>query len=136
MQRVNALALLVVLAFSYTAHISAAPAPAATVAAAPAPSVVLTNTFQSANISKPDALVRRVEAGVSVPANPTGLVCVIHLAGQGLMGPVDATSLDPSTQATGLKNASIQCTGDDSAIIEGGSALAQFVGNFSGRSSP
>ena len=147
MQRVNSSALLALLAFSCIAHVSAqvaATAPIAAPVAAPASSVGLTNVtssaaknvtaeFQTANITQPDALVRRIEAGVSAPVNPTGLVCTIRLAGQGLSGPVDASSLDPATQATGLTNASIVCTGDDSAIIEGGSALAEFVDNFSGR---
>ena len=150
MQRVSSPALLVLLAFSCIAHVSAqlaaTTAPTAVPAAAPASSVGLTNVtspaaartnvtaaFLTANITRPDTLVRRVEAGVSAPINPTGLVCTIRLAGQGLSGPVDTTSLTPATQATGLKNASISCTGDNSAIIEGGSALAAFVGNFSGR---
>lgn len=109
--------------------------PATAVAAlAPAPSVAtnVTAAFESANITKPDAFVRRVEAGVSAPVNPKGLVCVITLAGQGLTGPVDAASLDPASQATGLLDAAIACTGDDSAIIEGGSALSQFIANFTG----
>lgn len=148
MQRVNTAALLVLLAFSCTAHVSAqvaAAAPTVAPAAAPASSVGLTNVtappatknvtaeFLDANITRPDAFVRRVQAGVSAPVNPTGLVCVFRLNGQGLSGPVDAASLDPATQATGLSNASISCTGDDTAIIEGGSALAEFQPNFSGR---
>lgn len=150
MQRVTSLAFLVLLTFSCISHVSAqlarTTASTAAPAAAPASSVGLTNVtspaaarrnvtaeFLTANITRPDALVRRVEAGVPAPVNPTGLVCTIRLAGQGLSGPVDTTSLTPATQATGLKNASIICTGDDSAIIEGGSALDAFVGNFSGR---
>lgn len=149
MQRATSSALLVLLAFGYISHVSAqvaATAPIAAPAAAPASSVGLTNVtssaaatrnvtaeFRTANITRPDALIQRVQTGVSAPVNPTGLVCTIRLAGQGLSGPVDAASLDPATQATGLTNASISCTGDDAAIIEGGSALAEFIDNFSGR---
>ena len=149
MQRVSPSALLVLLAVSCIAHVSAqvaATAPVAAPAAAPASSVGLTNVtssaaattnvtadFVAANITRPDALIRRVETGVSAPVNPTGFVCTMRLAGQGLSGPVDASSLDPATQATGLRNASITCTGNDSVIIEGGSALAEFVDNFTGR---
>ena len=138
MQRVSSPALLVLLALSCIAHISAQVAAPVT----PAAPAVLTNVtssanvtdaFQSANITRPDALVRRIQAGVSAPVTPTGLVCVFRLAGQGLSGPVDAASLDPATQATGLTTAAISCTGNDAAIIEGGSALAEFVANFSGR---
>lgn len=147
MQRVTSSALLVLLALTCIADTSAqlmpatraaalAPAPSAVLATVPeAPPAVFTNVtdaFESANITRPDAFVRRVQAGVSAPDIPTGLVCVINLAGQGLTGPVDATSLDPATQATGLLDASITCTGDDTAILEGGSALAPFIANFTG----
>ena len=140
MQWVSSPALLALLAFSCIAHISAQRVPAtATAALAPAPSVGLTNTtnvtaaFVAANITRPDAFVRRVQAGVSAPVRPTGLVCVFTLAGEGLTGPVDATSLDPATQATGLLDAAITCTGDDTAIIEGGAALSPFIANFTGK---
>lgn len=137
MQWVSSSALLALLAFSCIAHTSAQLLPATAAAAlAPAPSVAdttnVTEAFESANITRPDAFVSRIEAGVSAPVNPTGLVCVITLAGQGLTGPVNAASLDPASQATGLLDAAITCTGDDSAIIEGGSALSQFIANFTG----
>ena len=92
-------------------------------------------TFVAANITSPDALVSRVIAGpVPNVNNSNQLTCEIHLLGQGLNSPVDVTSLDPSTQATGLANASIACTGSTAnATIQGGQALSAFTSNISGR---
>ena len=93
----------------------------------------LQGNFTAANITKPNALESRVEAGV-VPAvdSSTELSCTVHLVGQGITTAVDVTSVDPSTQATGLDSASVSCTGPTGATFQGGSALADFTSNFTG----
>ena len=145
MQRAAVVALLAVVAFSClvnSAHAQAAAEPAPELAPAPAPSYNTTATpaqrnatFVAANITRPDTLVRRVISGNSPAVNNSNqLTCEIHLVGQGLSTPVDVTSLDPASQATGLANASIQCTGSTAnATIQGGMALQAFTSNFSGR---
>ena len=138
MQRVSTFALLATVALACVAH--AAAQAAATTASppaeveAPAPSAQRSAAFLAANVTSPDALVSRVENGTLPAVNATGqLTCHFTLVGAGLSTPVDVTSLDPATQATALESAVISCTGSASnATIQGGPALADFTGNFSG----
>ena len=92
----------------------------------------LVGNFTAANITRPNALESRIEAGVSPTIDSSVLTCTFHLLGQGLTEAVDVLSLDPSSQATGLESASITCTGPQGATFQGGSALDAFSSNFSG----
>lgn len=93
----------------------------------------LTHNFTAANITKPNELESRVLAGIVPSVDSSELTCTFHLLGEGIAQAVDVTSLDPSSQATGLTSASISCTGGSgSATFQGGSALAAFTSNFSG----
>lgn len=117
------------------------PARAATSLATPALSntstlaTYLTRNFTAAGITRPNELESRVIAGNVPSADSSDLTCTFHLLGEGLQAAVDVTSLDPSSQATGLTSASISCTGGSGTpSFQGGSALAQFQSNFSGAS--
>lgn len=138
MQRISKFALCAVVAFACIAHASAQTAANITstnanVTATAAPAEA-EPAFLAANITSPDALVQRIETGYLPADNVTGqLTCQFTLVGAGLSTPVDVTSLDPSTQATGLTSAVITCTGSTAnATIQGGPALASFTSNFTG----
>lgn len=93
----------------------------------------LRRNFTAAGITRPNELERRVQAGIVPTADSSDLTCTFHLIGQGLQAAVDVTSLDPSSQATGLTSASISCTGGSgNPSFQGGAALASFQSNFSG----
>ena len=138
MQGSIAFALLALAAFTSLSQISAqvpanrtAPVPTPT----PSPSALRTADFVAAGITRPGALVRQVQSGTSPPVSGPGQVtCQFDLLGDGLKRPLDVASLDPASQATGLQNASITCTGaeTEAVIIQGGQALQAFTANFSG----
>lgn len=139
MRRGIAMALLAVVGLSCLAHCSAQATTNTTstnaTASEPTPETAAIANFTAANITGPDTLVSRIEAG-NVPAvNTSGqLTCQFNLVGAGVSTPVDVLSLDPSTQATGVTSAVIACTGSaTNATIQGGPALASFTSNFSGR---
>lgn len=132
MRVVTAVSVLAVLATLHIAH--AQPAALATPALNNTTRLesYLNGNFTAANITKPNALESRTEAGIVPTIGSSDLTCTFHLLGQGITEAVDVLSLDPSTQATGLESASISCTGPGGATFQGGSALAAFTSNFSG----
>lgn len=88
---------------------------------------------QLASFVAANDLLRRVVVDPSVVENDL-LTCKFYLVGNVLNSPVDCTSPDLSSRATGIANASINCTGPTvNATFQGGQALAGFTSGFSGR---